>query len=39
MPQPTPDFPKPPFPEQSQDISGYTGKMTPRPDHGEESYK
>ena len=39
MPQPTPDFPKPPFPEQRQDIPGYTGKMTPRPDHGEASYK
>jgi NAD(P)-dependent dehydrogenase (short-subunit alcohol dehydrogenase family) len=39
MPQPAPDFPKPPFPEQNQDIPGYTSKMTPRPDHGEESYK
>jgi NAD(P)-dependent dehydrogenase (short-subunit alcohol dehydrogenase family) len=39
MPKPAADFPKPPFPEQSQDIPGYTSNMTPRPDHGEESYK
>ncbi|HWK65038.1 MAG TPA: SDR family oxidoreductase [Rhizobiaceae bacterium] len=31
--------PKPPFPEQSQPIPGFTDEMSPRPDHGEESYK
>lgn len=31
--------PQPPFPEQSQPIPGITDKMSPRPDHGEESYK
>ncbi|WP_128255301.1 SDR family oxidoreductase [Falsirhodobacter deserti] len=33
------DFPKPPFPEQQQDMPGSTDKMDPRPDHGEDSYK
>jgi NAD(P)-dependent dehydrogenase (short-subunit alcohol dehydrogenase family) len=33
------DSPKPPFPDQPQDIPGTTDAMTPRPDHGEESYK
>ena len=31
--------PKPPFPDQPQDMPGTTDAMTPRPDHGEESYK
>jgi NAD(P)-dependent dehydrogenase (short-subunit alcohol dehydrogenase family) len=31
--------PQPPFPDQPQDMPGTTGAMTPRPDHGEESYK
>lgn len=35
----TPDHPKPPFPSQKQPMPGSTGKMDPRPDHGEESYK
>ncbi len=30
--------PKPPLPEQQQDVPGYTNAMDPRPDHGEESY-
>jgi len=34
-----PNFPKPPFPEQSQDTPGRTDLMNPRPDHGEDSYK
>jgi NAD(P)-dependent dehydrogenase (short-subunit alcohol dehydrogenase family) len=33
------DTPKPPFPDQPQDIPGTTDAMTPRPDHGEDSYK
>jgi hypothetical protein len=33
------DTPKPPFPDQPQEIPGTTDAMTPRPDHGEESYK
>jgi hypothetical protein len=32
-------FPRPPFPEQQQPIPGKTDAMTPRPDHGEESYQ
>ena len=32
-------YPKPPFKEQSQPWPGLAGKMEPRPDHGEESYK
>jgi NAD(P)-dependent dehydrogenase (short-subunit alcohol dehydrogenase family) len=31
--------PQPPFPDQPQDMPGTTDAMTPRPDHGEESYK
>ena len=33
------NFPKPPFPDQPQDMPGSTEAMQPRPDHGEESYK
>jgi hypothetical protein len=33
------EHPKPPFPSQKQPMPGSTGKMDPRPDHGEESYK
>jgi NAD(P)-dependent dehydrogenase (short-subunit alcohol dehydrogenase family) len=32
-------YPRPPFEAQPQDFPGKTGKMTPEPDHGEESYK
>jgi NAD(P)-dependent dehydrogenase (short-subunit alcohol dehydrogenase family) len=38
-----PDFPKeypqPPFPKQQQPWPGLTSQMTPRPDHGETSYR
>ena len=33
------DYPQPPFPTQHQPIPGITDAMTPRPDHGETSYK
>lgn len=33
------DFPRPPFPAQQQATPGSTDAMTPRPDHGEDSYK
>jgi NAD(P)-dependent dehydrogenase (short-subunit alcohol dehydrogenase family) len=33
------DYPKPPYPAQQQPMPGSTGAMSPRPDHGEESYK
>lgn len=32
-------YPKPPFKEQSQPWPGLAGKMEPKPDHGEKSYK
>ncbi|UUL81318.1 SDR family oxidoreductase [Sphingomonas qomolangmaensis] len=32
-------YPKPPFPPQRQPWPGLASKMTPRPDHGETSYK
>jgi NAD(P)-dependent dehydrogenase (short-subunit alcohol dehydrogenase family) len=32
-------YPKPPFAGQSQPWPGLAGKMDPRPDHGEQSYK
>jgi len=32
-------YPRPPFPAQSQPWPGLAGKMTPRPDHGETSYR
>lgn len=31
--------PEPEFPNQRQDLPGTTGEMTPKPDHGEESYR
>jgi NAD(P)-dependent dehydrogenase (short-subunit alcohol dehydrogenase family) len=34
-----PDYAKPPFPRQHQDWPGLAGKMTPRPDHGETTYR
>lgn len=34
-----PDYPKPPFPSQTQPMPGLTRKMDPVPDHGESSYK
>ncbi|HEU5047337.1 MAG TPA: SDR family oxidoreductase [Rickettsiales bacterium] len=36
---PTDKYPKPPFEEQSQPWPGLAGKMNPRPDHGEKSYR
>jgi NAD(P)-dependent dehydrogenase (short-subunit alcohol dehydrogenase family) len=36
---PTAKYPKPPFPEQKQPWPGLASKMTPRPDHGETSYR
>src|SRR5437016_5464323 len=32
-------YPKPPYPDQRQDMPGATSAMNPRPDHGESSYK
>ncbi len=32
-------YPKPPFQKQSQPWPGLAGKMEPRPDHGEKSYR
>ena len=31
--------PRPPQPTQQQQVPGHTGEMTPRPDHGEASYR
>ncbi len=36
---PVDEYPRPPFPEQSQPWPGLASKMTPRPDHGENSYR
>ncbi len=36
---PVPEHPKPPFPQQQQPWPGLASKMTPRPDHGETSYR
>jgi NAD(P)-dependent dehydrogenase (short-subunit alcohol dehydrogenase family) len=32
-------YPRPPFPKQEQEWPGLTTRMTPHPDHGEESYR
>jgi NAD(P)-dependent dehydrogenase (short-subunit alcohol dehydrogenase family) len=34
-----PTYPKPPFQHQQQEWPGLAGKMTPRPDHGEATYR
>jgi hypothetical protein len=39
MEDPTTKYPKPPFKSQSQPWPGLAGKMDPKPDHGEKSYK
>lgn len=39
MQDPTTKYPKPPFQEQKQPFPGLAGKMMPKPDHGETSYK
>ena len=33
------DDPKPPLPDQQQEVPGHTNEMDPKPDHGEESYR
>jgi len=38
MQDPRHQYPAPPFPRQPQSPPGIVGKMTPPPDHGEESY-
>jgi NAD(P)-dependent dehydrogenase (short-subunit alcohol dehydrogenase family) len=39
MPDPTTEYPRPPFAKQQQEWPGLASKMNPRPDHGETSYK
>jgi len=39
LPNPVTEYPHPPFQKQSQPWPGLASKMTPRPDHGETSYK
>ena len=39
MDDPRTKFPKPPFKEQTQPWPGLAGKMSPKPDHGETSYR
>ncbi len=36
---PTTKYPRPPYPRQTQSWPGLAGKMDPKPDHGEASYK
>jgi NAD(P)-dependent dehydrogenase (short-subunit alcohol dehydrogenase family) len=36
---PTTRYPRPPFPRQEQEWPGLASRMTPRPDHGETSYR
>jgi NAD(P)-dependent dehydrogenase (short-subunit alcohol dehydrogenase family) len=36
---PAEKYPRPPYPRQSQPWPGLAGKMDPRPDHGETSYR
>lgn len=38
-PNPATQYPQPPFPAQTQPWPGLAGRMTPRPDHGETSYR
>jgi NAD(P)-dependent dehydrogenase (short-subunit alcohol dehydrogenase family) len=39
MKDPRSAFPRPPFPAQQQTPPGRTADLTPRPDHGEDSYR
>ncbi len=39
MQDPREQYPKPPFPAQPQPAPGLAGRMEPRPDHGETSYR
>ena len=36
---PLTQYPRPPFEAQPQGFPGKTGRMTPEPDHGEDSYR
>lgn len=36
---PTKQYPRPEFPEQEQKVPGLAKEMTPKPDHGEKTYK
>ncbi|MBV8490167.1 MAG: SDR family NAD(P)-dependent oxidoreductase, partial [Candidatus Eremiobacteraeota bacterium] len=38
-PNPVEEYPKPPYPEQEQPWPGLASRMTPRPNHGEQSYR
>lgn len=38
-PNPVEEYPKPPYPNQTQPWPGLASRMTPRPDHGERSYR
>ena len=38
MQDPRTQYPQPPFPKQPQEAPGLASAMTPKPDHGEESY-
>ncbi|WP_019140573.1 SDR family oxidoreductase [Noviherbaspirillum massiliense] len=38
-PNPASDYPHPPFPPQKQPWPGLASRMSPRPDHGETSYR
>jgi NAD(P)-dependent dehydrogenase (short-subunit alcohol dehydrogenase family) len=39
MENPVEKYPKPPFDKQSQPFPGLAGKMNPKPDHGETTYR
>lgn len=39
MQDPRSQYPKPPFPDQPQPAPGLAQRMTPKPDHGENSYR
>src|SRR5436309_15644990 len=39
MENPTTKYPRPPFKKQEQPWPGLAGKMDPKPDHGEQTYK
>jgi len=39
MQDPTKQYPRPSFPQQSQNEPGLAREMTPKPDHGEKSYR
>lgn len=39
MQNPAEQYPRPPFPAQEQEMPGSEQEMTPKPDHGEDTYK